>query len=376
MTDLASRVSAAPWLIAAVRGLPPHRGVQSFAQLCRIGSPQRALHLNESPYPPSPRALEAARAALADLNRYPDSRAEALSAALEARTGVPAARIVYGVGSDELIQVVAEMTLGPGDRCVMPAPSFPRYSISTRLQGATPVGAPLDPDGACDAQSLLAAIGPRTPVVFACTPNAPTGGMMAQSALRRLAAEVPATTLLVVDEAYHEFARQAGGPDVLATLAERRGPWVVLRTFSKAYCLAGMRLGYALCGSDVEAEAMRRAKLQYNVTAMAQAAAHAALEDEPYLAATLAAVAAERQRLADGLAALRLRVYRSVANFVSADLGRPALPIMAALGRRGVHVRDWRDPEHPTKLRITVGTAEDTDAVLAALRETLQALHP
>ncbi|MBL8698870.1 MAG: aminotransferase class I/II-fold pyridoxal phosphate-dependent enzyme [Alphaproteobacteria bacterium] len=372
MTDPGTTIEEAAWLTPAVRALPPHHAPQTHAELATAETPQRALHLNESPYPPSPRAIAAAEAALHDLNRYPDTRCGALAAAIAARTGVPAARIVFGVGSDELINVIAEMSLKPGDRCVAPAPSFPRYLVSTRLQGAVPVRVALDRDGAADGAALAAAVDARTPLVFACTPNPPSGGMMSGAALDAVVDGVPATTLLVIDEAYHEFGRHAGGPDVLARLARRRGPWIVLRTFSKAYCLAGLRIGYALCGSALEAEGLRRAKMQFNVTAVAQAAALAAYADEAYLRSTLDAVARERARLGDGLRALQLRVYPSAANFLSVDLGVPAQPVMQALAARGIHVRDWRDPGHLTQLRITIGLPADTDAVLDALPAALQ----
>lgn len=373
MSDLASAVNAASWLTPAVRALPPYRGPQTIADLRKMPGRQLPLHLNESPYPPSPRAIAAARASLDDLNRYPDIHAHALAGAIAARTGVPASRIVFGVGSDELIQLICEISLKPGDRCVVPAPSFPRYAVSARLQGATPHRVALDAQGANDAAGLVAAIDARTPLVFSCTPNPPSGGMMDAAALATLATDVPATTLLVVDEAYHEFGRHAGGPDMLAGLARRKGPWIALRTFSKAYALAGLRVGYALCGSEVEAEALRRAKLQFNVTVPAQAAAFAAIEDQPHLEATLAAVAQERERLSAGLRALQLRVYPSAANFVSADLGIPSMPVMQELATRGIHVRDWRDPEHTTQLRITIGLPAETDAVLTELRDILRA---
>lgn len=371
MSDLATAVNAATWLTPAVRALPAYRGPQTIADLRKLPGRQLPLHLNESPHPPSPRAIAAARDSLGDLNRYPDIHAHALAGAIAARTGVPASRIVFGVGSDELIQLICEVTLKPGDRCVVPAPSFPRYAVSARLQGAVPHRVKLDAEGANDAVGLIAAVDARTPVMFACTPNPPSGGMMTAAAVIALATQVPATTLLVVDEAYHEFGRHAGGPDALAALARRKGPWIALRTFSKAYALAGLRVGYALCGSEVEAEALRRAKLQFNVTVPAQAAALAAIEDQAHLDATLAAVAAERAQLSAGLRGLQLRVYPSAANFVSADLGIPSLEVMQALAARGIHVRDWRDPEHTTQLRITVGLPTDTDAVLAELRDIL-----
>lgn len=372
MTDLATQVAAAPWLTSAVRGLPPHRGPMSFSELQDLAQPQRALHLNESPYPPSPKAIAAVREALQHLNRYPESRARALTAAIAERTGVAATNIVYGVGSDELIDVIAEMTLMPGRRCVLPSPCFPRYAVSARLRDAVIVKVPVDAAGACNAAGLVAAIDDNTPLVYACTPNAPTGGLMSAAALTALIAGVPSTTLLVIDEAYHEFGRHAGGPDVLAALALRRGPWIVLRTFSKAYCLAGLRIGYALCGSAVEAEGLRRTKLHYNITDIAQAAALAAYRDDDYLRTTLDAITRERERLAIGLRDLQLPVYPSAANFVSADLGIPALPVMQAMAERGIHVRDWRDPGYPTQLRIAVGLPADTDAVLHALPAVLR----
>jgi histidinol-phosphate aminotransferase len=372
MSDLAERVAAASWISPAVRALPPHAAPPTFRDLQRLPGAQRALHLNESPFPPSPRAIEAAAAALrGPLNRYPQSRAPELAAALAARTGVAAERIVFGVGSDELIHVVAEVALGPGDRCAMPVPSFPRYAVSARIRGAEVVGVPIDAEGASDAAGLLAAIDGRTRVVFACTPNAPSGGMMGAGALERLAREVPADVLLVVDEAYHEYGRHAGGPDALAALAARRGPWIVLRTFSKAHGLAGLRIGYALCGSGVEAEALRRVKMTFNVTEMAQAAALASLGDEDHLRASLDATAAGRARLSEGFRRMQLRVYPSFTNFVSVDLGVPAQPAMQALAARGVHVRDWRHPDWRTQLRVAVGTPGDDEAVLEALAAVL-----
>jgi len=372
MSDLADRVAAVSWITPAVRALPPHAAPPTFRDLQRLPGTQRALHLNESPFPPSPRAIEAAAAALrGPLNRYPQSRAPELAAALSARTGVAPGRIVFGVGSDELIHVIAEVALGPGDRCVMPVPGFPRYAASTRIRGAEVAGVPIDAGGASDATGLLAAIDARTRVVFACTPNAPSGGMMAAEALERLAREVPADVLLVVDEAYHEYGRHAGGPDALAALAARRGPWIVLRTFSKAHGLAALRVGYALCGSDVEAEALRRVKMTFNVTEVAQAAALASLEDEAHMQASLDATAVERAWLSEGLRRLQLRPCPSFTNFVSVDLGMPAQPAMQALAARGIHVRDWRHPDWTTQLRVAIGTREDNEAVLGALGDVL-----
>jgi histidinol-phosphate aminotransferase len=255
---------------------------------------------------------------------------------------------------------------------VVPAPSFPRYALSTRLAGAQPIRAKIDAQGACDADAILRAIGPRTRLVVCCTPNPPSGGMMDAESLRAVAQGVPDDVLLLVDEAYHEFGRHAGGPDALAILRARKGPWLSTRTFSKAYALAALRIGYAICGDDTVAEALRRARLQFDVPTPSQAAALAAFHDEAHLAEAVARVAAERERLAAGLAALGLKVWPSAANFVSCSLAGQAAPAMDALARDRILVRDWRDPDYMNELRVGVGTGEDTDAVLASLDRHLR----
>ncbi len=275
--------SAPAWLKATVAALPAYRGPQTAASVAKPGVKMRILHLNELPYPPSPRAIEAFTAAAGSLNRYPDIFAAALAGALAERTGIASERIVFGCGSDELIHLLCEITLGAGDELVIPAPTFPRYALSARILGATPVRTRLDAGGANDPAALARAVTARTKLVFCCTPNPPSGGLMSAGALADLVRDIPDRVLLVVDEAYHEFGRHAGGPDVIAALRRRRGPWVVLRTFSKAYGLGGARVGYALCGSDVVADALRKIKMQFNVTVASQAAALAALEDEDYL---------------------------------------------------------------------------------------------
>jgi histidinol-phosphate aminotransferase len=363
------------WVRSSVEALPRHgTGSPSATDFAGPNAPKvHMLHLNESPYPPSPKAVAAAQAVAGSLNRYPDSQGKALAQALSARTGVPAARILLGCGSDELIHDFCTFALSSGDHAVVPAPTFPSFAVEARIQGATPLRVKLDALGANDAAGLVAAVTERTRLVFCCTPNPPTGGQITAAGLEQVAQGVSETVLLIVDEAYYEFGRQAGGPDALAILARRRGPWAVMRTFSKAYGLAGARLGYALCGSDDVAEALRKVKLHFGATATAQAAALAALEDDAYLDKVVATVARERQRLSDGLAKLGLEVFPSAANFVSAKLPILAAAAVEQLRRRRILIRDWRDPEHLHEIRITVGLAEDTDVVIAALRDILVA---
>jgi histidinol-phosphate aminotransferase len=371
MTKPAEEATAtdAPYLTEAVRRLPLFRPPLSWREAVR-GAGRDAVHvlsLNECPYPPSPRVVEAIGAAAADANRYPVSRGGELTKALAERTGVPPERIVFGNGSDELLHLLCVIALRPGDNAVMPTPSFPRYRLATALMGAEPRLVRLGADGANDADGLLARVDGRTRLLFCCNPNNPSGGFLDESRLARLVEAAPADVLLVVDEAYYEFGREVGLPDALALLARRRGPWAVTRTFSKAYALAGLRIGYCLAGSVEVAAALFKAKANYNVNALALAGALAALGDEAHVRFILDSCARERARLAAGVRALGFRPLPSAANFVSFDVGGPAEAAMAALREQGVLVREWRDPGYETFVRATVGTPADTAATLKAL---------
>jgi histidinol-phosphate aminotransferase len=335
----------------------------------------RLMHLNESPFPASPKVVEAVTAAAANpdtFHRYPDTMAYELSAALSERTGVPAGRIVFGCGSEETLRSAIDIAVEPGDEVVMPAPSFPSYSSLTRQRNGVPVRAPLNEDGANDPEALLKCITPRTRILVCCTPNPPTGGMMGRDALSELISRTPDNVLLLVDEAYYEYGHFAGGADALALLSARRGPWISVRTFSKAYGLAGLRIGYGLCSSDQVADQIRKVRLYYGATTLSQVAALAALKDEQYLSQVLRLVAAERDRLSAGLKALGLKTFPTVTNFVSATLPVAAKHGVEMLRQRRILVRDWRDPEFLNEIRITVGRPDDNDAILAALREILE----
>lgn len=359
----------APYLTDAVKGLPLFKPPLSWQEAVR-GAGRDAVHvlsLNECPYPPSPRVVEAIRAAAADINRYPVSRGGDLAQALALRTRIPPERIVFGNGSDELLHLLCVIALRPGDNAVMPTPSFPRYRLATTLLGAEARLVRIGADGANDADGLLARVDGRTRLLFCCNPNNPSGGFLEEARLARLIEAVPADVLLVVDEAYYEFGREAGLADSLALLARRPGPWAVTRTFSKAYALAGLRIGYCLAGSDEVAAALFKAKANYNLSSLALAGALAALGEEAHTRFILDSCARERKRLADGIRALGFAPLPSAANFVSFDTGGDAAPVMAALREQGVLVREWRDPGYETFVRITVGSPDDTAATLKAL---------
>lgn len=360
-----------PWLARTLRGLPPPPHVAPVAAEDAV-----LLNLNECPWPPSPRAIAAADAAMRQANRYPPQESDALSLALAQHTRTDPGLIVLAGGSDLILHHCCLLALEPGTSCVFPRPGFPRYRLSTAIAGARGIPVDVTADGRNDIPAMLAAIAPDTRLVFACTPNGNTGGMLDEAALAALARAVPESVLLCVDEAYAEFGRAAGGPDAVAVLrAHRRGPWLVSRTFSKAYALAGVRVGYAICSDAQVAQAFAVARPSFALGGPAIAAAAAALEDLSHLAMVVARTADGVVQLDAGLRGLGFSPYPSFANFVSADLGRPVAPVLAALERQGVFARGFREPGWESHLRITVGTQAENARALAALAAALSP-HP
>jgi histidinol-phosphate aminotransferase len=360
------------WVSARLEGLAPPMRAGGGAP----GVPPVArLHLNESPWPPSPRAIAAATEAAAGVNRYPPGEGGPLVTALARRAAVAPSQVLLAAGSDLILHYACMIALDPSRSCVFPRPSFPRYRLSTAIAGARALPIEVAADGANDVAAMLAAIGPETGLVFACTPNGNTGGMLGEEALAALAAGVPDHVLLCVDEAYAEFSRAAGGADAVAVLkAKRKGPWIVSRTFSKAYALAGARLGYGICSGEDVVEAIGSVRPIFEVSAVSVAMALAALEDELHLARIIGGTAAGRRQIAEGFRALGFSPWPSVANFVSADIGRPAEPVIAAMAARGVLARGFREPfGYDSALRISVGTEEENRLALEALAAALAA---
>ncbi|HEX2114778.1 MAG TPA: aminotransferase class I/II-fold pyridoxal phosphate-dependent enzyme [Alphaproteobacteria bacterium] len=373
-TTIRPMPEAASVIRRSVAALNPFRPVtvEADARAAGVTAPIRRLNLNESAFPPSPRVIAAICDAAGQVNRYPDPRWRALAAAIAQRTGVEPARIVFGNGSDDLLMLLAQVALESGASAVLPTPSFPRYMTGTLFAGASPIAVPVRADGANDVGAMLAAIRPDTKLVLCATPNNPTGAMLDEAALARLASGVPANVLLVIDEAYFEFARHAGGPDALAALAARPGPWAVVRTLSKAYGLAGLRVGYALLSGPDLAEALNRVRGMFNVNVIAQVAALAALEDAAHTQRLLDDCAVERRRLSEGFARLGCAPLPSVANFVSAQLPIPAAGAVKAFFERGILVGAIGPAPFERHIRVTIGGPDDTDAVLGALAEILR----
>ncbi|MEE1839793.1 histidinol-phosphate transaminase [Streptomyces sp. NPDC007076] len=321
--------------------------------------PACPLAANESPYGPPAAVLEAVRRAALSVNRYPDNGCAELIAGIAARHGVPEECVAVGCGSVGVAQMLLAAVAEPGDEVLYAWRSFEAYPILTRLSGATAVETPLD-DGVHDLAAMADAITDRTRLIFVCNPNNPTGTVVAEDALRTFLDRVPADCLVVLDEAYREYVRDSGTPDGLE-LASGRPNVVVLRTFSKAYGLAALRVGF-LVGHPLVAGAIRKAYLPFSVNSVAQAAAVAALGAERELMARVETTIGERERVRAALTAHGLTVPASEANFLWLPLGERAAAFGEHCVRAGALVRTFAGDG----ARVSIGSPAENDALLAA----------
>lgn len=325
------------------------------------------LASNENAWGASPRAVEAVRAALGHLESYPDGGAVRFREAVAAFRGVDPAQVVPGNGSNEILELLGHAYLEPGDEVVMGAPAFIVYRLVSLLFEAVPVEVPLV-DWRHDVEAMLRAVTPRTRMVCLATPNNPTGASNRAAEVRELVRRLPPHVLAVIDEAYAEFDPDAA--DLRAEVMEGR-PVVLLRTFSKAYGLAGLRVGYAIAPAPIAA-ALQRVRQPFNVNTLAQVAAIAALGDTGFVAESVARVGAERERLAVELERLGCPVVPSRANFLLVKTGR-GREVFGVLQRRGVVVRPMDGYGLPDHVRITVGRPEQNDRLLAELAGVVRA---
>ena len=323
------------------------------------------LASNESPIGPSRRAVEAIFAAAENLNRYPDDTCFALRDALATQLGVAREALCFAGGSDGILDLLAKCFLAPGDDGLFPWPSFAMYPIMTRGAGANPVQVPLDREFRADVGALLAAVTPRTRLLLLANPNNPTGTSLGAADFARLVRELPERVVLVADEAYVAFVRSADFPDALAALRERE-TLVVLRTFSKAYALAGLRVGYAISNPELISY-LERARHPFVVNSLAQVAAAAALADRAHTARIAKVTHDGIAQLEAGLRAQGLGFAQTDANFLLVEVGPGADALQERLLRHGVITRPLGGFGLTTHLRVSVGTREENERFLASL---------
>ncbi len=353
-----------------VRDLPAYRPGRNPADLAREIGVDRAVKLasNEVAFPPLPAVVQALGVAAAETNRYPDNGAVVLTRALADRYDVDPTQVATGCGAVTLCQELAQAYNDPGTSIAFAWRSFEMYPLLAQFAAARAIQVPLvpgrpgGPADTHDLDGLLAALDDSTRLVFVCNPNNPTGTAVRRPDLERFLDAVPRQILVVLDEAYGEFVTDPDVPDGIALMRGRPNV-AVLRTFSKAWGLAGLRVGYLIAEDPAVAEAVRKTHVPFSVSMLAQAAAVAALASEEEVRARCAAVVAERARLTAGLRERGLDVEDSQANFVWLPVGEEAAGLAAALEARAVITR----PFAGEGVRVTVGTPEEDDVFLAAL---------
>jgi histidinol-phosphate aminotransferase len=330
------------------------------------------LSSNETPLGPSPKAIAAYKAEASQLDRYPDGSATALRQAIGKLYGLDPERIVCGSGSDELINLIAHAYVGPGEETVYSEHGFLMYPIATRSSGGTPVAAP-EKSYRADVDAMLARVTPKTKIVFLANPNNPTGTYLPHEEVRRLHKGLPSQTLLVLDAAYCEYVRRndyEAGLELVATTDNT----VMLRTFSKIYGLAALRLGWAYCPAAV-ADVLNRVRGPFNVNAPALAAGVAALEDRAHVEFAIAHNETWLPWVTAEIGKLGLEVTPSIGNFVlihfPAQKGKDAAAADEFLKSRGIIVRRVGAYGLPNCLRMTIGTEDDNRKVVAALSSFL-----
>ncbi|MBT9246366.1 histidinol-phosphate transaminase (plasmid) [Gemmobacter fulvus] len=363
-----ARAFAALKVNPCVAALPPYNAGMSLTRARALSGRDDLARLasNENADGCSPAVL----AALADGGfepwRYADPACTALREALADRIGVAAEVIVVGNGSEEMIAAISRAVLVAGTQVVTVVPSFGLHEIEPLAAGASVLKVPMTAAAGFDLTALEAAIAAGPRVVFLSSPWNPVGPALDRPALQRLIDAVPPGTLFVLDEAYFEFS---DAPDGIAMLRDSGIAHVVLRTFSKAYGLAGLRVGYAVCSDPELARVIAAAKTPFNVNGAAQRAAIAALADEAWMKASVAGIRAERDRVAAGLAALGLHAAPSQTNFLFFDTGRDSAEVAAALLLEGIIVKPWREKGYESWLRATIGTPAENDRLMVALRK-------
>lgn len=326
------------------------------------------LASNENPLGPSPKAIEAIQQALAEMTRYPDSNGFHLKQSLSHHFSLNTEHITLGNGSNDLLELVARTFLREGTEAIYSQYAFIVYPLVTKATGAVGIEVPAKAYGH-DLSAIADAISDKTRVIFLANPNNPTGTYFSEQAFTTFMNRVPESVVVVLDEAYTEFASHLDTPNGLGFLS-RYDNLIVTRTFSKAYGLAALRVGFAVANSQIT-NLLNRVRQPFNVSSLAQVAAIAALDDVDYLTQTVKVNSEGYQQLIEGITRLKIHYIESAANFVTLDFKQAALPIYQALLHQGVIVRPLGVYGLPNHLRISIGTYAENQQCLVALEKVL-----
>jgi len=353
-----------------ILGIAPYEPGKPVEELERELGIADAIKLasNENPLAPSDRVQQAIIAQLGRLNRYPDGSGFYLRQAIAKKYGFTPDHVMLGNGSNDLIELAVRAFMGPGDEAVVPHPSFVVYPMIVQAVGGIRVMVMLR-EHRLDLEAMARAITPQTKIVFIANPNNPTATMVTADEFEHFMGRIPDRTIVVVDEAYIEFAHGPDFPDAFAHVRQGR-KLIVLRTFSKAASLAGLRIGYAVADPDAGA-LMNRIRQPFNVNALGQAAALAALDDENHVIECVRMNEAGKAYLYDEFRSLGLKYVPSRANFILVDVGRSAADIYQKLLHEGVIVRPMTSFGMETALRITIGSPDENRRLVKGLRAVL-----
>ncbi len=372
-----------PEYIASLVPYPPGKPIEEVEREYGVTGSIK-LASNENPFGPSPRAVEAITAALANLHRYPDGGCFYLASDLAAHLEVTPAQLVFGNGSNEVIEFLVKALVEPGDEVISSQPSFLMYSKLVQIRGGVNVVVPLKETGPMaqepgapfprihDLDGILARVNDRTRLIFLDNPNNPTGAIIARQDLEDFIASLPEHVVLALDEAYIDFVDYDLMPD--QNLCRDDPRVVFLRTFSKAYGLAGLRIGYGLMHPDLAA-CLHRVRQPFNVNTLAQIGARAALADSDHYRLTMEGNRDGLAWLTDELVALGCLPYGSHTNFFMVDVGVDAAKLYEMLLRRGIIVRPMAAYGYPDLIRITVGTGDENRRLIAGMTEVLKELR-
>ncbi|MGN7413640.1 histidinol-phosphate transaminase [Paenibacillus sp. SAF-068] len=325
------------------------------------------LASNENPYGSSPAALEAITREMSNISIYPDGSSVELTGVLAKHLGVERNNLIFGCGSDEIIALITRAFFLPGDETIMADQTFSVYKSNADIEGAVTIEVPLK-DGTHDLSAMLAQISDKTKAVWVCNPNNPTGTIISEQELTAFMDRVPAHVMVILDEAYYEFVTDEAYPQSIS-LIERYPNLVILRTFSKIYGLASLRIGYGIARPEI-IDLINRVREPFNTSRFGQVAATAALLDQDFVQECSKRNATDRDYLQNEFSRLGLSYFPSQGNFIMVDLKMPSATAFQSLLKQGIIVRPGFNV-YPTYIRVSVGTSEQNRAFVTALENTL-----
>ncbi len=351
--------------------LTPYKPGKPISEVQRELGLEKVIKLasNENPLGSSPKAKAAVMEYAKNMALYPDGNSADLKEALAAKLGISPAMLMLGAGSDEIVAYIAQVFVEAGDNTIMGFPTFPRYETVTRIMGGTPVELPLTGDYGLDLDAFIKNINTKTKIIWLCNPNNPTGTMISAEEQRHFLSQVPKDIMVILDEAYYEYARGGDYPESLSLLDEFDN-LIILRTFSKAYGLAGLRVGYAI-SSERTINYLNRVRAPFNVTAAAQAGALAALLDEDFIQASLDNNEKGKKYLYEAFASMDLPYIPTFGNFIMVRIQKDSLQVFIELLKKGVIIRTGDIFKMNDWIRVTVGTPEENALFIKALNEVL-----